>query len=109
MPWVSIKLRKPKKSGHYNVRVNGVYKYIDSAYYDKHTDAWIYDDGDYLPFDIRASITHWKDQSYAKWVQSDIFTDKLKCTCCGCHRQIKPTDITWGEWKYCPNCGTEMR
>lgn len=62
MNWIEYKTKKPEKSSFYKVKAIGAYKNIKKVYYDSHADSWIYDDGTWLPVDIRLHITHWADE-----------------------------------------------
>ena len=58
--WISYKESKPSVSGFYEVKTTEVWKNVKEAYYSVHADAWVHDDGVWLPVDIRASVTHWR-------------------------------------------------
>lgn len=62
MGWVSLSTKIPPESSYYKVKATGLYGHVKGAYYDNHTDAWIYDDGTWLPVDVGLYITHWYEQ-----------------------------------------------
>ena len=61
MNWILLNDKKPTVSSYYKVKATGIYSNVKSAYYDIHTGAWIYDDGTWLPVDVRLYITHWME------------------------------------------------
>ena len=62
MGWVSLSTKKPSTSSYYKVKATGLYSNVKDAYYDIHTDAWIYDDGTWLPVNVGLYVTHWYEQ-----------------------------------------------
>lgn len=59
MDWILLSTKRPSESSYYEVKATGAYSHVKSAYYNAHTDAWIYDDGTWLPVDVSLYITHW--------------------------------------------------
>lgn len=59
MDWISLNVKAPSESSYYEVKATGPYAYIRGAYYDSHTDAWLYDDGSCLLADVSRYVTHW--------------------------------------------------
>ena len=62
MSWVPLSTNKPVTSSYYKVKATGAYSNVNGVYYDIHTDAWIHDDGTWLPVDIGAYVTHWYNE-----------------------------------------------
>lgn len=47
------------------------------------------------------------EKSYGKWKQSDLLSDMISCSECGCQRNPK-FKLGLGRYQYCPNCGAKM-
>jgi hypothetical protein len=62
MGWIALEDKKPNVSAFYKVKATGMYKKVKSAYYDVRNDAWVHDDGSWLPVDVRLYISHWQDK-----------------------------------------------
>lgn len=59
--WNECLKKNPEISREYEVKADGVYKRVKTAYYDVMSGSWIFDDGIWLPVDIRMYVTHWRD------------------------------------------------
>lgn len=46
-----------------------------------------------------------EERKKGKWIHHDGgYSDHYECTACG-----RDTVLTEGKWRYCPNCGADMR